>query len=181
MQRQIEIVIVGLLLIVQPSFAQSNDSSDRYYRSSLYLGIGSADDSKPYESDDTPWAVGWVHHVRDSKASWGVDVAGEGTMLDSTYDRDNAIKQALSFNIIGAANLSRAPNWRLDLGLLAGFRQTSKDCPDSYLGYACYADEAPDTDYSGNFGGVLFIGYKSLSIGVRATGESTMVTLGLNF
>lgn len=176
MRNQIKILIVGLLLIVQPSFAQSNDSS-----SSLYLGIGSADDSNPYESDNTPWAVGWVSHLQDSNASWGLEIAGEGTMLDSTYDNDNAIKQAISFNIIGATNLSRAPNWRMDLGLLAGIRQTAKDCPDSYLGFQCYADEPPDADYSFNFGGVLFIGYKSLSIGLRGTDESSMVTLGLNF
>ena len=176
MHHQIKILIVGLLLIVQPSFAQSNDSSN-----SLYIGIGSADDSNPLESDDTPWAVGWVHHLQNSNASWGLEIAGEGTMLDSTYDNNDAIKQALSFNIIGATNLTRAPDWRVDLGLLAGFRQTAADCPDSYLGYQCYADEPPDTDYSFNFGGVLYIGYKSLSIGFRATGESNMVTLGLNF
>lgn len=176
MRHQMKIIFVGLLLIVQPSFAQSNNSNN-----SLYLGVGSADDATPFESDDTPWAVGWVSHLRDSNASWGLEIAGEGTMLDSTYDNDNAIKQAISFNLIGAINLSRAPHWRVDLGLLAGFRQTAKDCPDSYLGFQCYADEPPDADYSFNSGGVLFIGYKSLSIGFRATGESQMVTLGLNF
>ena len=74
MRNQIKILIVGLLLIVQPSFAQSNDSS-----SSLYLGIGSADDSNPYESDNTPWAVGWVSHLQDSNASWGLEIAGAET------------------------------------------------------------------------------------------------------
>lgn len=176
MHYQIKVLIVGLLLIVQPSFAQSNHSDN-----SLYVGMGSADDSNPYESDETPWAVGWVSHSQDSNASWGFEIAGEGTMLDSTYDNDNAIKQAISFNLIGAINLSTAPDWRVDLGLLAGVRQTAKDCPDSYLGFQCYADQPPDTDYSFNSGGVLFIGYELLSIGFRTTGESNMVTLGVNF
>lgn len=176
MRLQMKLVLIGLLLIAQPSFAQAPNSSN-----SLYLGIGSADESNPYESDDTPWALGWVHHSAGSNASWGIDIAGEGTMFDSTYDNVNAIKQAVSFNLIGATNLSTAPYWRMDLGILAGFRQTAQECPDSYLGFQCYADEPPDTDYSFNFGGVLFIGYKSLSIGLRATGESSMVTLGLNF
>ena len=176
MRYQMKILIVGLLLIVQPAFAQAPNSSN-----SLYLGVGSADDSNPYESDDTPWALGWVHHSAGSTASWGVDIAGEGTMLDSTYNNDNAIKQAISLNFIGATNLSRTPYWRVDLGVLAGFRQTAQECPDSYLGFQCYADEPPDTEYSFNYGGVLYIGYKSLSIGFRATGESNMMTVGLTF
>jgi len=176
MRHPLKILIVGLLFIVQPSFAQAPNSSN-----SLYLGMGSADDSNPYESDDTPWALGWIHHSGGSNTSWGVDIAGEGTMLDSTYDNVNAIEQGISFNLIGATNLSKTPYWRVDLGLLAGFRQTAQECPDSYIGFQCYADEPPDADYSFNYGGVLFIGYKSLSIGFRATGESNMVTLGLNF
>jgi hypothetical protein len=175
-RHQLKILIFGLLLFVQASFAQGPNSSN-----SLFLGVGSADDSNPYESDDTPWALGWVHHSGGSNASWGIDIAGEGTMLDSTYDNVNAIKQAISINLIGATNLSRAPSWRVDLGFLAGFRQTAQECPDSYLGFQCYADEPPDTEYSFNYGGVLFIGYKSLSIGLRATGESNMLTFGLNF
>ena len=110
MRHQLKILIFGLLLFVQASFAQAPNSSN-----SLFLGIGSADESNPYESDDTPWALGWVHHSAGSNASWGIDIAGEGTMLDSTYDNNDAIKQALSFNIIGATNLTRAPDWRVDL------------------------------------------------------------------
>ncbi|WP_415392214.1 hypothetical protein [Paracoccus sp. SJTW-4] len=60
-------------------------------------------------------------------------------------------------------------------------REAAADCPDSYLGFQCYADTDPDTDYKGNFGGVLTVSVDRLTLGLRATGESTQMVAGFRF
>ena len=145
----------------------------------IYFGLGQGDDSDPYASDSTPWAIGFM--VRDINGSYGFDIAGEGTMLDSTYGQNEAIDQGLSYNFIAARKISGESEWRTDLGLLFGARETAQDCPDSYLGYACYADEAPDADYEVNYGIVMHITGGETTFGFRVTGESTQIIFGLNF
>ncbi|MFC0202479.1 hypothetical protein [Paracoccus rhizosphaerae] len=57
--------------------------------------------------------------------------------------------------------------------MLVGIRKKTADCADSCLGYQCYADTDPETDYTGNLGAVLTMSYDRLMIGVRASSEST--------
>ena len=64
----------------------------------IYFGLGQGDDSDPYASDSTPWAIGFM--VRDINGSYGFDIAGEGTMLDSTYGQNEAIDQGLSIILL---------------------------------------------------------------------------------
>ena len=89
----------------------------------IYFGLGQGDDSDPYASDSTPWAIGFM--VRDVNGSYGFDIAGEGTMLDSTYGQNEAIDQGLSYNFIAARKISGESEWRTDLGLLLGKRNIS--------------------------------------------------------
>ena len=146
----------------------------------FYLGLGSSDDSDPYASDSNPWAIGFM--VRDIDSSFGFDIAGEGTMLDSTYGQNDAIDQGFSYNFIAATKISGESAWRVDLGLLLGARETSQDCPDSYLGYACYADQTPDAEYEVNYGAVMHITTSGqATFGFRVTGESTQFIFGFNF
>ena len=154
-------------------------STERQYL--LYVGAGSADDSNSYENDDTPFSVGFLMHQENSNKSWGVDIAGEGTALDSTYGRNNSVAQGLSYNFLYATNLSSNSDRRFDLGVIVGAREKSNDCPDSYLGYQCYADESPDVEYGFNFGAMLHVTFQTFTIGLRATGESTQLIIGFNF
>ncbi|GIS46801.1 MAG: hypothetical protein Ct9H90mP19_0380 [Gammaproteobacteria bacterium] len=71
-----------ILLADDPETVVSEEKTVAIEETSLfYLGLGSGDDSDPYASDSNPWAVGFM--VRDVDGSYGFDIAGEGTMLDS--------------------------------------------------------------------------------------------------
>ena len=99
----------------------------------------------------------------------GETVAGEGTALDSTYGRNNSVAQGLSYNFLYATNLSNNSDRRFDLGVIAGLREKSSDCPDSYLGYQCYADESPDVEYGFNFGAMLHVTFQTFKLIINSS------------
>ena len=112
----------------------------------------------------------------------GFDIAGEGTMLDSTYGGYDDLAQGTSYNFLYGADISQSKNDKIHIGLIFGFIETEADCPDSYIGYQCYADAEPDYEYDFNGGG--FLNYsinQSLNLGLRATSNSTQVTFGFKF
>ena len=127
-----------------------------------------------------PFVVGFLHQPAASQFVFGFDFAGEGEMLDSTYG-GNEVRQALSYNLLLGSNLMRDGNFRVDAGVLLGLRESFADCPDSFLGYQCYADEAPDTEYDANFGAFIGVSFDGIMLGLRGTGESTQGLLGLRF
>lgn len=102
-------------------------------------------------------------------------------MLDSTWGMNERPKQATSYNFLIGGNVMDNGRFRADAALLLGARESFADCPDSYLGYQCYADAEPDTDYKGNFGAVVTLSMQSFTIGLRATGESTQILAGFRF
>lgn len=146
----------------------------------VYGGIGQAESGDSVTNSNMPWSIG-VISLKDQGASFGLDIAGEGTVIDSTYDLNDEPNQAFSVNLIVAGNLHKAGSSRLDAGLLVGFRESTKDCPDSYLGYACYADQSPDVEYEANFGGLITYSFDQFTVGLRATGESTQLVVGTSF
>jgi len=110
----------------------------------------------------------------------GFDIAGEGTMLDSTYGGDE-IRQALSLNFLVGSNLYKADAVRVDAAAIIGMRESFADCPDSFLGFQCYADQSPDTEYDLNLGAMISLTMQSVSLGVRATEVSTQAVIGVKF
>lgn len=70
---------------------------------------------------------------------------------------------------------------RADAMLILGARETFADCPDSFLGFQCYADSDSETEYDVNYGAMVMTTFDTFAIGLRATSESTQVTLGLQF
>lgn len=150
-------------------------------RTTVYLGGGKADSGDPLENDDTPWSIGVMHQLEGRKLILGGDIGREGTMINSTWGQDDVPAQATSFNFLLGGNMVETGGFRADAALLLGIRESFADCPDSYLGYQCYADSAPDTEYKGNFGGVLALSFDRFMVGLRATGESTQVIGGFRF
>jgi len=145
----------------------------------IYGGIGQAGE-EALESNAMPFSFGLLLRPATSRMSFGIDIAGEGTMLDSTWG-DEALRQAISFNALIGTNLAQNNRFSLDGALLLGMRETFADCPDSYLGFQCYADEAPSTEYDVNYGAVLIGSFDRMAIGLRVTGESTQIVLGTRF
>lgn len=166
---------LALAVLFAPSaFAQSGPSV------LVYLGTGANNESETLELDDAPFVVGVTMLAGNAPLSLGFDLAGEGEMLDSTYGT-NAIRQALSFNLLLGTNLYNSIGFRADASLILGMRETFSDCPDSFIGYQCYADEPPETDYDFNYGGMLNLTFDRFSVGVRATEVSTQAVVGIAF
>tara|TARA_B100000609_G_C16980136_1_gene313398 strand:- start:216 stop:659 length:444 start_codon:yes stop_codon:yes gene_type:complete len=144
------------------------------------LGVGSASGGED-ENDDTPWSIGILADIGNDSVI-GFDIAGEGTMLDSTYGGYDDLAQGTSYNFLYGADISQSKNDKIHIGLIFGFIETEADCPDSYIGYQCYADQDPDYEHEFNGGGFLTYSLnESINLGLRATKHSTMLTLGIKY
>ena len=147
----------------------------------VYFGVGASDKGDQLKSDQTPITFGFLKLSDTSAGVWGLDIGREGTMLDSTYRLNRAVKQSTSFNLLVGRNLTKSTDWRFDAALILGMREKTSDCPDSFLGFQCYANSEPDTKYGVNYGGLFAVTYKNILLGLRATGESTQGVFGLRF
>ena len=168
--------ILCLLAISAVSTTHANESI-------VYVGIGSAksNSSSGGTSDKNPFSLGYINISEVRNTIWGLDFSKEGTLLDSTYGQNKAVSQGMSFNLLLGPNLGRTEFGRFDVAVLIGARQKTTDCPSSYLGYQCYADAAPNTSYAFNYGAVLTWSFKSVMVGIRATGASTQALVGFSF
>ncbi len=148
----------------------------------LYGGIGNASGEGPSESDATPWSIGG-YTTTQRKVILGFDFAQEGTSFDWTANRGGAVKQGHSFNFLLGYNLARNENFNFDAALLLGFKETEVTCPSgqSVLGFQCWADYDPASDYELNFGVLLTTTISRTVLGVRATGESVQGLVGWRF
>lgn len=172
---KIQSAIFCLLAISAASAIHANENI-------VYGGFGSAkNDSSSVASDKNPFSLGYINISDVRNSIWGFDFSKEGTLLDSTYGQDKAVKQAMSFNLLLGTNLAKTDSGRFDVAVLLGARQETTDCPSSYLGYQCYANAEPDMKYGFNYGAVLTWSFKNVMLGIRATGESTQALVGLRF
>ena len=161
--------------------------TDNNYQNGLfYIGLGKSDHSDII--DEEPWSVGLI--VRDEDSFYGIDIGGEGVMIEQSRNYDNtysvdSIDQAISVNLLAGLKVTEKSKFRLDLGLLAGIIEQSSECPSSYGSYQCYYssvyDNRTDYEYTFNYGLVLHATYDRVTFGLRASGESTQILLGLNF
>jgi hypothetical protein len=165
--------LVLLLIFSNPAFADEKTTM-------FYGGFGQADEQTSTSVDDNPFSLGVLFFPVGTDNNWGFDIAGEGEMLDSTWGGNN-LRQSLSYNFLIGTNLSRDDNMRIDVSAIIGIRKTFSDCPSSYIGYQCYANTAPNTDYGFNGGVLLMTSWETYSLGIRATSESVQGVLGLRF
>jgi hypothetical protein len=146
----------------------------------VYFGVGGSERIASTNSSATPASLGYLSHAK-TESVWGVDIAGEGVMLDSTWGRTNTATQANSFNFIFGKSYTSDANLRFDFAFLAGLRTETSSCPRSYLGYQCYADTPPSSTHAFNYGFVGGVSFQRAFLGVRFTGESKQVLLGIHF
>lgn len=169
-----------LVLAALPAvFAAAAQAQDDAARNSFYIGGGSADRGNALESDKTPFSIGFMHQPAGRKLIVGVDLGREGTLLDSTWGQNAAVSQATSYNLLVGGNLVETGSFRTDAVLLLGLREETSDCPESYLGFQCYADAAPDTSYKADLGAVITLSFDKVTLGLRATGEGTQMIAGM--
>ncbi len=131
-------------------------------------------------TSETPFVIGYQYLAPASPWVLGFDIAAEGEQYDNTYG-SSSVEQALSFNALVGLGFRVGKRSHVGVSGLLGARQTGKDCPESYLGYQCYADEDPSVSYTANFGVVAHIAYRHLMIGARKTSVSTQALIGVAF
>ncbi|WP_052701063.1 hypothetical protein [Loktanella sp. S4079] len=164
------------LLLVSAGAVQAQSLSS----SVLYVGVGKAINLEADEIDDTPFSIGFMHLAEPGAVNFGFDLGIEGTMLDSTYGGNN-LEQAMSANVLVGTNVYRDRNIRGDVAVLAGLREKVADCPDSSVGYQCYADIDPEYDFHFNYGAVVTVSFDAIALGVRVTEKSSQVLIGAQF
>jgi hypothetical protein len=91
------------------------------------------------------------------------------------------IEQGFAYDLLVGTCVSIGPDWRAGAGVLAGMRNKGQYCPDSYLGYECYADQDPNVTYAFNYGAMLHLAFRKAAIGARASGESLQLMFGIAF
>ena len=149
----------------------------------IYGGLGEGDLETDTKNGDMPWAIGGLAYA-PTGTFYGFDIGGEGTSIDSTYRNTEVPVQANSFNAILGRSLGGASadgGVSLDVGILLGFRETAADCPDSFVGFRCYADRDPDYDHTLNRGAILLVRFDEAVIGLRSTSASQQIVFGLSF
>lgn len=173
--------IAAALLAAASLLAAPQVMASGYGDNLIYIGAGPSRADSALESDRTPFSLGFLRLSQVSDAVFGLDIAGEGTRLDSTWGQSRAVRQGISINFAFGRNLSRSADSRVDAAVLIGARHKTADCPPSYLGYQCYADQDPDVSYALNYGVLLAWTQRRLMVGLRATGESAQALIGFNY
>ena len=150
----------------------------------IYIGAGSASTGDPSRASINPsigsLSIGYLWISDQANLVLGFDTAVEGNEL-KTRGGTTSVMMANSYNLLVGQNIHYNSGTRIDAAFLLGGRTSSSSCPRSYLGYECYADAPPKSSYSLNYGAVLTMTYKSLMVGLRATGESTQFLVGFKF
>jgi hypothetical protein len=173
------VLYLCLPLLISAEFANAQDIAAA--KNTFYIGGGSAIKDDPLKNSDAPFSIGFMHQPANNSLVFGFDLAGEGTSLDSTYRKNQALSQAISYNFLLGTNLIDSGRFTADAALIVGIREASADCPDSFLGYACYADTSPTIEYKGNFGAVVTMSVDQFTLGLRATDQSTQFVVGIKF
>jgi hypothetical protein len=167
-----------VLMLVGTAAAQDAGSG----RNTFYFGMGANDSTNPLEDHAAPFSLGFMHKPANKVLLVGFDLAGEGTKLDSTFNKTNDPTQSISLNLIVGANVVDNGHFRANAALLIGIRESATYCDaDSFLGLECYAGADPYTDYKANFGGVITVSFDQWTLGLRATGESAQIIAGISF
>lgn len=162
-----------------PLLAQSTEAVTKH--STFYFGGGKSFKDGDREDTSTPFALGFTHQPAGGQVVWGLDIAREGTKYDSTGWQNATIDAAFSFNLVVGRSLIDSRNVKIDAGVILGVRESAEECPGSYLGFRCYANQEPNTDYKFNGGVLATLSLDRYVIGARATGESGQVIVGFRF
>ena len=170
-------ILCAIFIILQSALSIAQDSRENL----IYAGTGPAKTASATDNSSTPFSLGYINLSKVDELNWGFDIGGEGTKLDSTWGQTNSLNQAHSYNLLIGKKISTNSVSRLDASILVGFRDSTSECPKSYLGYQCYANTTPTNSYAFNYGALLTWTYNQFLLGARATGESTQILIGIRF
>ena len=164
---KIALLLLLILAIGTLNIAKADENGERL----MYVASGSAT-----TGNDKAYSIGFMKISNSNERQWGADVSAEGTMF-----HNGRPETANSVNLLVGSNFGKSDFGRLDGAFLVGMRGKTSDCPKSYIGYRCYADGDPTVKFGLNYGVVMTWSYKSILVGIRATGESKQALLGFRF
>lgn len=165
--RKIATIFFSIITICTLNLARADENGERV----MYVGSGSAT-----TGNDKAYSIGFMKISNSNERQWGADVSAEGTMF-----HNGRPETANSVNLLLGSNFAKTDFGRVDAAFLVGMRGKTSDCPKSNLGYRCYADGDPSVKFGLNYGVVMTWSYKSILVGLRATGESKQALLGFRF
>ena len=174
--RRCTVFALGIALlagVAAPSAAQKTGPAA--VQNTIYGGAGTQ-----RSSPDVPFVIGYLYMPPKELWTVGVDFAAEGVYTDGTYG-SYTVERAPSLNLLVGFHSRLEYGWRFGAAALLGARLTDKDCPNSYLGYQCYADADPTVNYGVNYGALVHLSFKNVMLGARRTGESSQVGVGVAF
>lgn len=129
------------------------------------------------DNEESAFSIGLLSQPDDKGFRFGFDLGFEGEKLEC-YGGDCYGELGISFNgLVGYTPMDS--KWTV--GVLAGFSQETSDCPRSGLGFRCWADRTPDTEYGFNYGGFLQYHFEKYGVFLRATSNSTQAGLTFRF
>lgn len=177
-----KIIIFAALLLSNRLEAQ--DSNKKIASTTIYVGSGRGEvNTNRVVSNAIPWTVGFISRFDKKEAYWGLDISGEGTSINNTSGKRGVVEQGISANFLagGSKEVTIGGPVAGGIGLLIGMRRTGQSCPDSYLGFRCYADREPTMSYDLNLGAMIHFAVSRATIGARITPVSTQFIAGVNF
>lgn len=150
--------------------------------SSVYGGAGSRS-KEPNESGSMAFSAGVIQRFVSNPHFWGFDLAMEGTQTVNETGKRNAKEPALSVNLLaGSTTVVRyGGDVVLGGGFLVGMRRSESWCPESNLGFRCWAGMEPEIEWTLNAGFVGYAARNNVFLGGRVTSVSRQILVGFSF
>ncbi len=93
-------ILGDLLLVLIFAMDSLSISAESGNTGVFYIGVSSAEKGNSLKNSTSPFVVGYLRMVDSSDTFRGFDIAGKGTMLDSSWGQSSAVNQVVSYNAI---------------------------------------------------------------------------------
>jgi hypothetical protein len=183
--------MLKILLAIVCIVASLPSSATVYFATGTSTDYG---DKDYYDKDKDKEYATYTVGIFPEKNDFGIDFSLESKFHDITYNKD-VYSDALSINVIlpnlfefngdgnedGSLSLSSLLD-HFGFRYLGGFRKKSVSCErQSKTGKRCFVNGEPETDYTFNYGTLMYLRFDGLNLGVRATAVSKQVFFGVDF
>ena len=171
-----ELIMRYLLVLATVTVGLATNANDM-----LTVGAGKGKEGTP----DMSFSIGYIRSGSMDKPIFGIDIAAEGSRIDKTggdfFYTPSKEEHGYSINALIGHEFRLVKNGKLQTLALIGVRSVETICPSgqSTLGFQCFADEDPRSKYKANWGSMIVYKREKWSFGVRATGESTQLIIGI--
>lgn len=160
----------------------SSTSAGPGYLLSFYGGAGPRAQTAN-EAGNLAFTAGAVASLAWAPYFFGLDVSTEGTAIVTETGKRDALEPAGSLNYLGGrtAQVNMGGPTLIGGGVLLGIRRARSYCPDSNLGFRCWAGFEPEVSHDLNLGLMGYATRNGHFLGARVTTVSYQILLGFTF